>query len=293
MVARPETVMGRLRDRMESDLRLAMRAESTRKHYIGCARLFVKFFMVSPDKLGQADVRKFLLHLIDRKLSVGRYVQYLAAIRFLFTVTLQRPEVTAGIPWPRMRHRRIDVMTRDEVARVLAAAPTPYWRTFLTTAYAAGLRRREVAMLRAENIDSRSGLIRIVGTGKGEKSREVMLDPELLVQLRLHWRSEGLPGPWLFPRRACLHDGWSLVPVALDAASTAFRKARLAAKITRPVSLRSLRSAFATHLIEDGTDVFTLQQLLGHEDLDTTRKYTQVRTDRIRATPSPLSKLPK
>jgi integrase/recombinase XerD len=286
--------MGHIRDRMESDLRLAMRAESTRNHYIGCVRLFVKFYMVPPDQLGQAEVRKFLLHLIERNLSVGRYVQYLAAIRFLYTVTLQRPEVMAGIPWPRMRHRRIDVMTRDEVARVLAAAPTPFWRAFLTTAYAAGLRRREVARLRAQDIDSRSGLIRVAAhSAKGEKAREVMLDRELLVLLRQHWQAEGLPGPWLFPRRASLHNGWSLSPVSLEAASAAFRKARLAANITRPVSLRSLRSAFATHLLEDGTDVFTLQQLLGHEDLDTTRKYTQVRTDKIRSTPSLLAKLPK
>ena len=283
--------MGHLRDRMDDDLRLAMRAESTRKHYIGCALLFVKFFMVSPEQLGEAEVRKFLLHLIARKLSVGRYIQYLAAIRFLFAVTLGRPEVTASIPWPRMRRSRIAVMTHDEVARVLAAARTPFWRAYLTTAYAAGLRRMEVAALRAQDIDSRSGLIR-VAHGKGDKAREVMLDPELLVQLREHWRSLALPGPWLFPAQTKF-GGWADHPVALDRASEAFREARIAAKITRPLSLRSLRSAFATHLIEDGTDVFTLQRLLGHEDLDTTRKYTEVRTDRIRATPSPLSKLPK
>lgn len=283
--------MGHVRDRMESDLRLAMRAESTRRHYIGCARLFVKFFMRPPQELGEPEVRKFLLHLVDRKLSVGRYVQYLAAIRFLFTVTLRRPEVMASIPWPRMRHPRIDVMTRDEVARVLAAASTPFWRVFLTTAYAAGLRRMEVAALRAQDIDSRSGLIR-VAHGKGDKPREVRLDPELLVALRGHWRSLALPGPWLFPAPTKF-GGWTDHPVALDRASEAFREARIAAKIGRRVSLRSLRSAFATHQLEDGTDVFTLQQLLGHEDLDTTRKYTTVRTDRIRQVPSLLSKLPK
>ena len=101
-----------------------------------------------------------------------------------------------------------------------------------------------------------------------------------------------LPISWLFPAQTKF-GGWADHPVALDRASKAFRQARIAAKIARPLSLRSLRSAFATHVIEDGTDVFTLQRLLGHEDLDTTRKYTEVRTDRIRATPSPLSKLPK
>ena len=282
--------MGHLRDRMDADLRLAMRAESTRKHYIGCAKLFVKFFMLPPDQLGEPEVRKFLLHLIARKLSVGRYVQYLAAIRFLFTVTLGRPEVTASIPWPRMRHPRVDVMTRDEVARVLAAARTPFWRAYLATAYAAGLRRMEVAALRAPDIDSRSRLIRVT-QGKGSKPREVMLDPHLLPVLREHWRTCALPGPWLFPAQTKF-GGWQDHPVALDRASEAFREARIAAKIARPISLRALRSAFATHLLEDGTDVFTLQQLLGHEDLDTTRKYTTVRTDRIRQTPSLLAKLP-
>jgi site-specific recombinase XerD len=276
---------------MDADLRLAMRAESTRKHYIGCAKLFVKYFMVSPEQLGESHVRKFLLHLIARKLSVGRYVQYLAAIRFLYTVTLGRPEVTASIPWPRMRHPRIDVMTRDEVARVLAAAVSAFWRVFLSTSYGAGLRRMEVAALRAQDIDSRSGLIR-VAAGKGGKPREVMLDPDLLVMLREHWRSLALPGPWLFPAQTRF-GGWADHPVALDRASEAFRDARIAAKISRPVSLRSLRSAFATHQLEDGLDVFTLQQVLGHEDLDTTRKYTTVRTDRIRQVPGLLAKLPK
>lgn len=283
--------MGHVRDRMDEDLRLAKRSESTRSHYIGCAKQFVKFFMVSPELLGEEHVRKFLLHLIERKLSVGYYLQFLGALKFLFTVTLGRPEVTARIPWPRTPNRRPNVMTRDEVARVLAAAHTPYWRAFLTTSYGAGLRRMEVAALRVQDIDSRSGLIR-VANGKGGKAREVMLDPELLVQLRAHWAGHRLRGSLLFPAQNP-SGGWDDRPVDLDKASRAFREARLAAKIGRAVTLRSLRSSFATHLLEDGIDVFTLQQLLGHADLDTTRTYTEVRTDRIRATPSPLSKLPK
>lgn len=283
--------MPAFRDRMDADLRLAGRSESTRKGYLGCARLFVKFFMVPPDQLGEPEVRRFLLHLRDRKLSVGRYLQYLGALKFLYAVTLGRPEVTDGIPWPRMHRRRPNILTREEVARVLAAARTPFWRNFLTTAYAAGLRRMEVAALRAQDIDRKAELIR-VAHGKGDKPRDVMLDPELYQQLRDHWREHRLSGPWLFPARKP-GGGWADHPVDLGQASAAFRYAADAAKITRKVTLHSLRSAFATHLFEDDVDVFTIQQLLGHERLETTGRYAVVRTDRIRGTPSPLSKLPK
>lgn len=149
----------------------------------------------------------------------------------------------------------------------------------------------EVAALRSDDIDSEAGLIR-VACGKGEKRREVMLDPLLLEQLRGHWRAHALPGPWLFPAPT-RKGGWADHPVCLDHATRAFRNARDRAKLGQRVKLRTLRTAFATHLLEDGVDVFTLQQLLGHAQLETTGRYAVVRTDRIRGTPSPLSKLPK
>jgi integrase len=183
-------------------------------------------------------------------------------------------------------------MTRQEVARVLAAAPTPYWRMFLTTAYATGLRRKEVAGLRAQDIDSAAGLIRVV-EGKGGKAREVMLDPDLLTALRAHWRAHALPGPWLFPAPRRGSRGWSDHPVGLPYASQAFRRAADRAELTRHMTLHSLRTAFATHALEDGVDVLTLKQLLGHERLSTTERYAVVRTDHIRSTRSPLSNLPK
>lgn len=281
--------MGHLRDKMNADLMLAGRSASTRASYIDCARRFVKHFMRPPEAMGEAEVRSFLLHLaVERKVAVGTYLPYLGALKFLYGVTLGRPEVVEGIPWPKMRRRRPDVLTRPEVAAVLDAAPTPYWRAFFTTAYGAGLRRMEVAALRAQDLDARSGLIR-VACGKGGKAREVMLDPDLLATLRQHWREHRLPGPWLFPARG--PSGWADHPVHLGQASAAFRQALLAAGIGRRVTLHGLRHAFATHLLEDGVDLYTLQQLLGHDRLETTTRYTQVRTDRIRATPSPLSKL--
>jgi integrase/recombinase XerD len=283
--------MGRIRDRMDADLRLAGRSESTRKKYIGCARLFVKHFMRSPDLLGEDEVRQFLLLLRDRPISVGYYLQFLGALKFMFGVTLGRPEVTDRIPWPRMHRRRPNILTREEVSRVLGSARNGYWRVFLTTAYAAGLRRMEVAGLRAQDIDRKANLIRVTH-GKGDKTREVMLDPALYHLLRGHWVFHALPGPWLFPARLPRGGGWADHPVNLGQASAAFREAADAAKITRcKVTLHSLRSAFATHLFEDDVDIFTIQQLLGHERLETTGRYAVVRTDRIRSTPSPLSKL--
>jgi site-specific recombinase XerD len=274
---------------MNADLKLAGRSESTRVQYIGCVFRFVKYHMRTPEEMGEREVRQFLLFLAeDRKISGGYYLQQLGALKFFYGVTLGRPEVVAGIPWPKVKRRRPDVLTRDEVARVLDSAPTPYWRAFLTTAYAAGLRRMEVAALRVPDIDSHSGLLR-VACGKGGKPREVMLDPALLATLREHWRQHHLPGPWLFPARA--RDGWADHPVDLGQASAAFRKALAAAHIERRITLHGLRHAFATHLLEDGVDLYTLQQLLGHDRLETTTRYTLVRTDRIRATPSPLAKL--
>lgn len=282
--------MARLRDTMNADLKLAGRSESTRVQYIRCVVRFVKFHGRAPEAMGAQEVRQFLVFLVEQeKLSVGRYLQYLGALKFLYCVTLRRPEVTAGIPWPKDRRRRLGVLTREEVDRVLEAAPTVYWRAFLTTAYATGLRRMEVAALRASDIDSRSGLVR-VSCGKGGKARDVMLDPTLLTTLREHWRHHHLPGPWLFPAPART-TGWADHPVHLGSASAAFQDALAAAKIGRHITLHGLRHAFATHLLEDGVDLCTLQQLLGHERISTTSRYTEVRTDRIRATPSPLSKL--
>ncbi|MBA2319683.1 MAG: tyrosine-type recombinase/integrase [Deltaproteobacteria bacterium] len=278
---------------MNADLQLAGRSERTRKHYIGCAKLFVKHFMRSPEQLGEKEVREYLLSLMTRvragDLSIGRYLQYLGALKFLFKVTLRQPDVVAWIPWPKMPKKRPDVMTREEVRRVLDAASTPFWTAFLTTAYAAGLRRMEVAALVVRDVDAPAGILR-VARGKGGKAREVMLDPELLACLRAHWRAQGLTGVLLFPARN-RGGGWKQHPVELGQATRAFADALRTAGIGRRLTLHSLRHAFATHLLEDGVDIFTLQQLLGHESLETTAQYTLIRTDRIRATASPLRKL--
>ena len=282
--------MGQIRDRMNADLRLAGRAESTRKRYIQCARLFVKYFMRSPDQLDESHVREFMLYLTEkRQLAVGTRLAYLGALKFLYSVTLKRPEVTEFIPWPRAKDRLPIVATRQEVAQLLEAAQEwPYWRAFLLTSYAAGLRRFEVAALRAQDIDSRAGLIR-VENGKGGKRRLVMLDERLLVGLRRHWRLQRLPGPWLFPSPTS--GGWRDRPITPSAATAAFRRITQRAGLQRRITLHHLRSAFTTHLVEDGVNIATLQRLLGHKRIETTIRYTRVRTDLITATPSLLKKL--
>jgi len=274
---------------MEADLILAGHAESTRTRYISCARRFVKHFMRSPQELGEQEVRQFMLHLTqERQLAVGTRLQYLGGLKFLFGVTLKRPEEVADIPWPRRKRRDPIVPTREEVEQLLDATRSPYWRAFFLTAYAAGLRRMEVVALRAEDIDSRAGLIRVV-SGKGGKARCVRLDPHLLGVLRDHWRRQRLPGPWLFPSPD--REGWRDRPITRSAATQAFGRTAKLAGLRQGISLHSLRHAYATHLLEDGVDLRKLQVLLGHERIETTARYTRVRTDVIRATPSLLRKL--
>ncbi len=282
--------MGHFRDRMDADLKLAGRSESTRRKYIASAKLFVKHFMLPPDQLGEEHVRAFLLDLREnRKVAVGTYLIYLGALKFLYAQTLRRPDVVAGLPWPSRPRRSPEVLSRAEVCRVLEATTSPFWRVFFTIGYATGLRRFEVLALRAADIDTAAGLVRVVN-GKGGKARVVMLDPGLLDTLRQHWARHHLPGPWLFPARL-RGGGWADRPAEPRAASEAFRTAAVAAKINRRVVLHGLRHSFATHLLEDGVDLLTIQCLLGHADIETTTVYTHVRTDRIRATPSPLAKL--
>jgi len=282
--------MGHVRDRMDADLRLAGHAESTRIRYLNCAKRFVKYFMRPPEELGESKVRQFMLYLTEeRGLAVGTRLQYLGAIKFLYGVTLGRPEVVASIPWPKRKLRAPVVLTRDEVERLMETTRSPYWRAFFLTAYATGLRRMEVVALQSEHIDSRAGLIR-VEHGKGDKARCVRLDAHLLGVLRDHWRRQRLPGPWLFPSPD--HGrGWRDRPITTSAATAAFRRTADQAGIRSGISLHGLRHAYATHLLEDGVDLRKLQVLLGHERIDTTALYTRVRTDAIRATPSLLHKL--
>ncbi len=273
--------------RMESDLRLSRKAVATRKEYLRHARKFVE----SQDgkavaDLGEADVRAYLHHLIEtRKASVYTHKMALAAIRFLFAVTLGRLEEVERIPWPKVRDPLPAIFSPPEVIAVFRAAPSPVQRTGLLCAYASGLRVSEVCRLQIGDIDSDRGVLR-VRHGKGDKDRLTILPPRLLAQLRRHYRETRPEGPWLFPGgtreghigRRHLQDG--------------FRKAVRAAGIRRDgVRFHTLRHSFATHMLEAGVDIRLIQVMLGHASLKTTSRYAQVRADHFIKLPDPLELL--
>jgi integrase len=275
---------------MRDDMDLAGLAEGTRDVYVRHALAFASFFGLPPGKMGREQVRDFLMYLVKKRmLAPATVVIYAAAIRFLYTVTLRRPEVMDGIRIARPKSRPPEVPSREEVRKILDAADTLFWRALLLTTYAAGLRRMEVTALRVDDIDSASGVIR-VRQGKGDKPRLTLLGPDLLKELRAHWRRYRPPGGWLFPARDSL-GRWQDRPLPRDSASKAFAKALRNTDIARPLTLHGLRHAFATHLMEDGVDTRVIQVLLGHARPETTARYAHVATDLIRRTPSPLSVL--
>lgn len=279
-----------LRDRMRDDMELAGLAESTREVYVRNAVAYVNHFCRPPGRMGREEVRSFLLHLMRVKgYAAATVIVYAAAIRFLYVVTLRRPEVLVGIRLPRPKRRRIVVPTRDEVRRVLDAAHNDFHHTLLLASYASGLRRMEVTALRVEDIDSASNLLH-VRQGKGDKPRVTVLGPALLDALRAHWRRYSPPHGWLFPARAPSRR-FEDRPMPRNSASWAFSKAAKRAGLRPGLTHHGLRHAFATHLLEDGVDIRTIQILLGHVRLETTAQYAHVATRLIQQTPSPLEVL--
>ncbi len=277
---------------MEADLILAGKSATTRETYISCIKTYVAHHnMQPPARLGREDVRSFLLHrLLERGICASTYVVYLAALKFLYGVTLRKPEVTDGIPFPKVKRRPPVVPTTAEVAQILDATTSSYYRTLFTTAYAGGLRGDEVCHLRVEDIDSTDGILHVRYT-KGRRPRMVMLGEHLLETLRAHWKTLRPPGAWLFPSRVGKREQWPDRPVSRSGASKVFSQARRAAGISRPVTLHGMRHGFATHLLEAGVDLHTIQVLLGHQQIETTTRYLEVRRDVIRRTPSPLDLL--
>ena len=244
---------------------------------------FSRFFGCSPDRLDLEDVRTFQVHLVAGGMSWSAFNQTVCALRFFFGVTLGRAGLPERIPHAREPRRLPVVLSADEVVRFLDAVSWLKHRAALTTAYAAGLRVSEVVNLKVTDIDSSRMVIR-VEQGKGAKDRYVMLSPQLLGILRSYWRLTR-PVRWLFPGRDADH---SLHPTVLQGAC---RSARAAAGLDKRVTMHTLRHSFATHLLESGTDIRIIQALLGHNNLQTTARYTQVATSTIGRTPSPLDRL--
>ncbi len=274
-----------LRQRMLQDMGIRNLALNTQLAYVQQITAFARHFDCSPEALGPEQVRAYQVHLLEeRKLAAGSLSVVAAALRFLYKITLRRPGTDDDIPLPKRPLKLPIVLSPEQVVRFLACVASTKHRAILTTIYASGLRVSEAVALRPADIDSARMVLR-VDQGKGRKDRYVMLSPRLLEVLRDYWRIER-PKPWLFPG-----DGAGR-HISKNAVEQACQKAHRACGIDKPVTPHSLRHAFATHLLESGTDVRRIQLLLGHRSLATTSRYLNVATSSLCTTVSPFDQLP-
>ena len=277
--------MGALREQMDQDMVLRGLATRTREAYLAAVVGVAKHYRRSPDQLSEQEVERYLLHLIEeRKLAWSSTNQVACAVSFLFRVTLKRPQATFHLPRRKAPSKLPQILSREEVRELLAASRNLKHRTVLTTTYAAGLRLTEVCNLKSADIDSQRMMLR-VECGKGAKDRYTLLSPQLLDLLRLYWRAHR-PGLWLFPSRDASR------PIDPSQAHRMYHAAKQRAGITKAGGIHSLRHAFATHLLEGGVDVHTIQRLLGHGHLSTTARYFHLRQHVVNTT-SPLELLPR
>ena len=272
-----------LRRRMIDDMSLRNLSPATRRSYLHAVTKFSRYFGRSPDRLGLEDVRAFQVHLVSQGISWPALNQTVCALRFFYGVTLDRGEIPERIVYARTPRKLPVILSADEVVRFLEAVPSLKAHVALTTAYAAGLRASEAVSLKVTDIDSDRMLIQ-VHHGKGAKDRTLMLSQQLLTILRTYWRLTR-PGEWLFPGRS------PDKPIDVQVLHAACRSATKAAGLIKRVSVHTLRHSFATHLLENGTDIRIIQVLLGHNNLSSTTRYTQVSSRLIRKTASPLDRL--
>jgi integrase/recombinase XerD len=273
-----------LRQRMLEDLQIRNYSPTTIRLYLHSVAEFARHFGKSPDQLGPEHIRLYQLFLIkDKQVSQSTYIQMVCALRFLYSHTLDRKIAIDYIPFPRRQRKLPMILSRDEVKALLEAPRTLRHRALLASLYGAGLRVSEARQLKVADIDARRHVLWI-RQGKGRKDRQTLLSEKLVMLLRACWRAER-PSEWMFPgtdpRR----------PISPKAAFLAFRSAAQAAGISKPVHPHSLRHAFATHLLEAGTNLRTIQILLGHAYLETTARYLQVADLAVRSTLSPLDTL--
>ena len=272
-----------LRRRMIEDMTIRKLAPQTQASYIRAVRNFTVFLGRSPDQARAEELRRYQLHLAASGVSVPGQNATVTALRFFFTVTLGRSKLTERMPFVREPRKLPVVLSPEEVARFLEAAPGLKYRAALSVAYGAGLRVAEVVSLKVSDIDSARMVIR-VEQGKGRKDRYVMLCAHLLALLRAYWKA-ARPRGWLFPGQNRVN------PLTTRQLNRACHAAAQAAGIDKRVSPHTLRHSFATHLLEQKVDIRVIQVLLGHKKLDTTALYSQVATRTIREVRSPLEQL--
>jgi integrase/recombinase XerD len=278
--------MGELYQKMSQDLAIKNLAERTREQYLRCCCEFVRYHMRSPKVMGLAEVKDYLGRMVCQGASPEKLKMHVAGLKFLYGVTLDREKIAEKIPWPKVPHRKPDILSLSEVERLLDAAMLASLISAVVAmaAYSAGLRISEACRLRPEDIDSARKLIH-VRLGKGGKDRYVMLSECLLEILRAYWVQVRPQGGWLFPGRKAGE------PITRGAVAKALHEAATKAKLRKKVTPHLLRHSFATHLLEGGTDIRTIQVLLGHSSIRSTARYTQVSARHIGRVKSPLDKL--
>ena len=255
-----------LRLQMQRDMKLRGLALRTQEAYIAAVAALAKHYGKSPSELSSEQVQSYVLYLLeDRKLSWSSCNQAICAFRFFYGVSLKRHEFALSIPHGRTPQRQPEILSRSEALQIIEAAKNRRMRTLLMTTYAAGLRLSEVIRLRLSDIDSERMMLR-VEQAKGSRDRYTVLSPGLLSQLRSYWRHERPTGIWLFPGRGDDH-------IADATAQRGYTAAKAAAQITKRGGIHALRHAFATHLLEAGVDLLTIQKFLGHGSLSTTQRY--------------------
>ncbi len=274
--------MGVLREAMQREMALSGFAPRTQKTYLAWMRRLIRHVGVAPGEISESEVREYLASLAQRGLSPSSINQAISAMAFFFRHVLARPW-QLQITYQRAPQRVPVVLSREEVARLLAAVPTLRERAAMEIAYGAGLRLNEVLNLKLTDVDGERMILR-VDQGKGRKDRNVMLSPKLLETLRTYWR-RARPRVWLFPGQGGKRHLHQTI------LQRAFKQAKVEARITKPVSFHSLRHTFATHLLESGVNVRTIQALLGHRSLGSTQRYVHVAGDYLRQTRSPLDSL--
>ena len=275
-----------LRERMIEDMRMRRLELKTRTAYLRAVKKLADFLKRSPDTATAEDLRRFQLYLMDQGTSPITINATICGLKFFFSITLGRSELMLKMQTVQVPQKLPVVLSRDEVTRLIAAAPNLKSQTALSVAYATGLRVSEVIGLKVTDIDSKRMTLR-VEQGKGRKDRYAMMPPLLLERLRAWWRlanSQGkmLPGGWLFPGMNPTN------PLTARQLNRAIVIAAETAKLDKRVSMHTLRHSFATHLLEQKVDIRLIQVMLGHKKLETTVVYTHVATEILREVVNPL-----
>ncbi len=276
--------MSTLRTKMTQDMIIRGLAKTTQQAYLHAVTELSEYYHRSPETLSTQEMHDYLVHLSqERGLAWGTCNGRVHALRFFYHVTLGRPDVALVLPRAKEPSKLPVMWSQHDIRNLLKAAPDQRARVLLKTAYGTGMRINELVRLKTTDIDSERVSVR-VEQGKRNKDRYTLLSHDLLLELRAYWGTHRCD-PWLFPNRQRTQ------PISCVTAHRIFHKAKARAGITKPGAMHALRHAFATHLLEAGTDLYTIQRLLGHNSIQTTLRYFQLSRNHLRNTRSPLDRL--